>query len=267
MLKVTRKARRDRKAAPPDGQMPLVEHLRELRHRLIVCVIAVAAGMVVVFVAYEPIFQWLIEPYEEAVCERGSPALEDCALLQTDPLEGFAVRLRVAGFGGAALAMPVLLWQTWRFISPGLYSNEKRYALPFVGSALALFTLGAGLAYWILPRALDFLGRIGGGDLVQAYRPSTYIQLVTYMMLAFGVGFEIPILLVFLQVAGIVQTDTLRRFRRYAIVVIAILAAAMTPSGDPFSMMALWVPMVLFYELSIRVGSWLTRRQTAQVGV
>jgi sec-independent protein translocase protein TatC len=267
MLNVTRKARRDRKAAPPDGQMPLIEHLRELRHRLIICVIAIAIGMVVVFVAYEPVFQWLIEPYEGAVCERGSPAFEDCALLQTDPLEGFAVRLRVAGFGGAALAMPVLLWQIWRFISPGLYSNEKRYALPFVGSALALFTLGAGVAYWILPRALDFLGRIGGSDLVQAYRPSTYIQLVTYMMLAFGVGFEIPILLVFLQLAGIVQTDTLRRFRRYAIVIIAILAAAMTPSGDPFTMMALWVPMVLFYELSIRVGGWLTRRQATQVDV
>jgi sec-independent protein translocase protein TatC len=267
MLKATRKARRAKMETPPDGQMPLIDHLRELRHRLIICVIAVALGMVVVFVAYEPVFQWLIDPYQEAVCERGSPALEECALLQTDPLEGFAVRLRVAGFGGVVLAMPVLLWQTWRFISPGLYSNEKRYALPFVGSALMLFTLGAGLAYWILPRALDFLGRIGGSDLVQAYRPSTYIQLVTYMMLAFGVGFEIPILLVFLQLAGIIQTDTLRRFRRYAIVLLAVLAAAITPSGDPFTMMALWVPMVLFYELSIRVGAWLTRRQAAQVGV
>lgn len=255
------------KATGPDGQMPLLDHLRELRRRLIVCVIAVGLGMCLVFVFYDTVFGWAVGPYEDVVCDDGgNTAFDECGLLQTDPLEGFSVRLKVSGYGGVALAMPVLLWQAWRFISPGLYSNEKRYAFPFVASALTLFLTGASLAFWILPRALDFLGRIGGSDLVQFYSPSKYIQLVTYMMLAFGVGFEVPILLVFLQVAGIVDSDTLRRIRRYAIVFITILAAVITPSGDPYTLVALSVPMYIFYEVSILVGSRLSRRRAVRTG-
>lgn len=264
MVKVPRRAKKARDAAGPGDSMPLMEHLRELRHRLIVSVIAVALGMAVVFTFYDTIFGWLVAPYQDVVCDEGNSAIGECGLLQTDPLEGFSVRLRVAGYGGVALAMPLLLWQIWRFVSPGLYSNEKRYAVPFVGSTLLLFLLGAGLAFQTLPRALEFLGRIGGSDLVQAYSPSKYIQLVAYMMLAFGVGFEIPILLIFLQLAGIVETETLRHNRRYAIVIIAILVAVMTPSGDPYSMVVLMVPMVAFYELSILVGGRLLRRQAAR---
>jgi len=153
----------------------------------------------------------------------------------------------------------VLLWQVWRFISPGLYDNEKRYAVPFVASALALFATGAGLAYWTMPRALEFLGDIGGNDLEQFYSPSKYLQLITYMMLAFGVGFEFPIVLVFAQLAGVLRAATLRKHRRYAIVGITVLVAVITPSGDPFSMLALSIPMILFYEVSILLGGWLTR--------
>jgi sec-independent protein translocase protein TatC len=160
--------------------------------------------------------------------------------------------------------MPVVLWQVWRFVSPGLYENEKRYAVPFMVSGLLLFLLGASLAYWTLPRALEFLNDIGGSEIETNYRPGSYIQLVTYMMLAFGVGFEFPILLVFLQLAGILEPATLRRFRRYAIVLITVLVAVITPSGDPFSMLALSVPMVLFYEASILIGRLITRRRELQ---
>lgn len=253
--------RAPKKAGGTGGEMPLTQHLAELRRRLIICVATALVGMVVVFVLYDPILDFLLEPYQD-VCEAEVEG-EDCTLLQTDPVEGFNVRLRVSMYGGVALAMPVLLWQMWRFVSPGLYSNEKRYALPFVGSALALFGLGGWLAYWMLPRALDFLGRIGGSDLEQHYSPGKYIGLITYMMLAFGVGFQVPVLLVFLQLAGLVQGSTLRRFRRYAIVIIAFLSAVITPTGDPPTMIALMVPMYIFYELSIVIGSWLTRRQSA----
>lgn len=239
--------------------MTLVEHLAELRRRLIISIVAVGLGMVLVFVVYDPILEVLARPYQEEVCD---PAVNNCDFLQTDPLEGFNIRLKVSLYGGIALAMPVLLWQVWRFISPGLYSNEKRYALPFVLSGLALFGLGATLAYWMLPRALGFLGSIGGSSLVQHYSPGKYISLVTYMMLAFGAGFQIPVFLVFLQLTEIIQTSTLRKFRRYAIVVIAILSAVVTPTGDPQTMIALMAPMYLFYELSILLGSWLIRRRT-----
>ena len=240
-------------ASSPGGQMTLLEHLTELRKRLIISVLAIAVGMLIVTIFYNQLFDWLLEPYRQA---QG----ENAELLQTDPLEGFGVRLKVTGYGGIALAMPVLLWQVWRFIAPGLYDNEKRYAIPFVGSALVLFATGAGIAYWTMPKALDFLGSIGGNDLQQFYSPSKYFQLITYMMLAFGAGFEFPILLVFLQLAGIVETDQLRGFRRYAIVLITVLVAVLTPSGDPYSMLALSVPMVIFYEIAILIGRWAGRR-------
>lgn len=254
-----------KKAGGTGGEMPLTQHLAELRKRLILCVASVVVGMCVVFAVYNPILEFLLEPYNDVCEEEAKDEDGDCTLLQTDPVEGFNVRLKVSMYGGIALGMPVLLFQMWRFVSPGLYSNEKRHALPFVGSALTLFTLGASLAYWMLPRALNFLGAIGGGDLEQHYSPGKYISLITYMMLAFGAGFQVPVMLVFLQLAGIIQPSTLRRVRRYAIVIIAFISAIATPTGDPPTMVALMVPMYLFYELSILIGSWLTRRQTARL--
>jgi sec-independent protein translocase protein TatC len=241
--------------------MSLVEHLAELRTRLIICVLAVGIGMLIVFIFYDTVFDWLVKPY----CETSADG--ECRLLQTDPLEGFGVRIKIAGYGGIALAMPVLLWQLWRFVSPGLYSNEKRYALPFVGSALALFALGAGLAYWTMPKALGWLADIGGDNLEQFYSPAKYFRLITYMMLAFGVGFEFPILLVFLMLAGIMQVDTLRRGRRYAYVAITVIVAVITPSGDPYSMLALSVPMIVFYEIAVIVGRIIERRRNAAAAV
>ena len=158
--------------------------------------------------------------------------------------------MKLALYGGIALAMPVILWQIWRFVTPGLYAHEKRYAIPFIVSALTLFVLGAGLAYYTLPRALEFLIDIGGDDnFVTAFAPGKYFTLITYMMLAFGIGFEFPILLIFLQMAGIVTPQQLAALRRYAIVGICVLVAVITPSGDPISMLMLSVPMIVFYEV------------------
>jgi sec-independent protein translocase protein TatC len=241
------------KTATHGGQMTLVEHLAELRKRLIISVLAIAIGMIIVTVFYNHIFDWLLEPYTKAFPKNNGK------LLQTDPLEGFGVRIKLTTYGALALAMPVLLWQLWKFISPGLYDNEKRYAVPFVVSALLLFVMGAYLAFWTMPKALEWLGDIGGHNLTQFYSPGKYLQLIVYMMLAFGVGFEFPIVLVFLQLAGMLSADTLRKYRRYSIVGITILVAVITPSGDPISMLALSIPMVLFYEISILIGAWLTR--------
>jgi sec-independent protein translocase protein TatC len=244
-----------------DSRMTLVEHLTELRDRIIKVVIAVVLGMVVSFVLYPQIFDFLLAPYKE-IADQGN-TVGDGKLLILDPLEGFGVRMRLAAYGGIAIAMPVILWQIWQFVTPGLYPHEKRYAVPFVVSALVLFLLGAGLAYYTLPRALEFLVSIGGDELVTAFAPGKYFTLITYMMLAFGIGFEFPILLVFLQLAGIVGVDSLRRARRYAIVGICVLVAVITPSGDPISMLMLSVPMVVFYEASILVGRFIERRRAA----
>lgn len=237
--------------------MSLLEHLTELRDRIIKVVVAVGVGAVVAWFAYPWIFDILLDPY----CDLQGTTVEDCTLLQTEPLEGFSVRLKIAGYGGVALAMPVLLWQVWRFITPGLYPHEKKYAVPFVISALVLFVLGAGLAFYTLPKALEFLTSIGGDGIDERFRPAPYFQLVTYMMLAFGVGFEFPIVLIFLQLAGVVSAKQLRSVRRYAIVGIVVLVAVITPSGDPYSLAILSIPMYLFYELAILVGLLLTRKK------
>jgi sec-independent protein translocase protein TatC len=146
---------------------------------------------------------------------------------------------------------------------PGLYPRERRLAVPFVVSGVTLFVMGAGLAYWTLPRALQFLINVGGGeaDLDAFFTPDKNIQLIVYMMLAFGVGFEFPILLVFLQMAGILSYQRLVSWRRYAIVLIVVLVAVITPSGDPISLAALSIPMYLFYELSILIGRIITKRR------
>jgi len=248
-------------AMPDDARMSLVEHLAELRDRLIKVVIALVIGMLIAFLAYDWIFGILIAPYEDIANETTS--LTEGRLLQVDPLEGFGIRMKLALYGGIAIAMPVILWQLWRFVTPGLYPHEKKYAIPFLVSALTLFVMGASLAYYTLPRALEFLIDIGGTDnFVTAFAPSKYFTLITYMMLAFGIGFEFPILLVFLQMAGIITPQQLSGARRYAIVGICVLVAVITPSGDPISMLMLSVPMIVFYEASILIGRIIERRRS-----
>lgn len=242
--------------------MSMLDHLYELRDRLIKCALAVAVGAVAAWFLYPEIFDVLLEPY----CRLQGTTVESCKLLQTEPLEGFSVRLKITGYTGIALAMPVLLWQIWRFVTPGLYAHEKRWAYPFVASALVLFVLGAALAYYSLTPALEFLVDVGGEELEQNFRPAPYFQLITYMMLAFGVGFEFPIVLIFLQLAGIVEPASLRSVRRYAVVGILALVAVITPSGDPYTLAILSIPMYLFYEAAIVIGLLLTRDRRREEG-
>jgi sec-independent protein translocase protein TatC len=237
--------------------MSMLEHLYELRDRIIKSAIAIAVGAVVAWFLYPQIFEILLDPY----CDLQGASIDDCLLLQTEPLEGFSVRLKIAGYGGIALAMPVLLWQVWRFVTPGLYAHEKKWAYPFVFAGMVLFLLGAGLAFYSLTPALEFLVNVGGEGLNQEFRPAPYFELITYMMLAFGIGFEFPIVLIFLQLAGIVEASTLRKYRRHAILGIVVLVAVITPSGDPYTLGILSVPMYLFYELAILIGMLLTRKR------
>ncbi len=247
------------------GHMTLMEHLAELRNRLIKSAVAVAVGAVICWIFYGFILDFLLEPHcRESVSESVSESeLFDpgCNLFVTSPLEPFSVRMTLVGYSGLALAMPVLLWQGWRFIAPGLYRHEKRYAIPFVAAGVLLFFSGAALAYWSLPRALDFLKDIGGPDLVSWFSPSQYLGFVVKMMVAFGVAFQFPIVLIGLQAMGVVENRTLRRVRSYAVVGIVILVAVITPSGDPYTLMALSVPMYAFYEFAILWGVLTRRRQ------
>lgn len=252
------------------GRMTLIEHLTELRTRLIKCAVAVFVGAVVCWFAYPWILDQLIKPYcdlfpENSPSPFANEATGECPLLQTNPLEGFSIRMTIAGYGGIALAVPVLLWQLWAFVTPGLYSHEKRYAAPFVVSGALLFLLGGGLAYWSIPRALQFLTDIGGPNLIQAFSPGPYLSFVVKMIIAFGVGFEFPLLLIFLQIIGVVHNSSLRTGRRYAAVGIVVLAAVITPSGDPFTLLVMSIPLYMLYEVAIIFGRVRERRQRRKV--
>ena len=240
-----------RRARPSPDSMTLVEHLTELRRRVIVAVIAYAVTGTIAFVFYPHILSFLKQPY----C-RVAP---NCTLYVTSPLDGLSLRVEIAAYGGLVLASPVFLWELWRFVTPGLLSHEKRYAVPFVASAVALFCAGAAVAYEIFPHALAFLASVGGPSLHQIYNPDRYLALVVAVIAVFGFTFEFPVVLVGLQLAGVVTPRRLASFRRWAIVIIVVVAAVITPSGDPFSMLVLAVPLYGFYELSIVVGKLLRR--------
>lgn len=244
------------KVSTPDDRMTLIEHLAELRTRIIRAFLAVVLGIIIVLTFYNPILEFLREPYER-LCAR-NPELT-CDLQFISPLEGFSTRLQVSTYGGIILALPVLLWQIWRFVVPALHAKEKKYAIPFIGSSIALFALGAFLAYWTLEKALEFLIEWAGDDVEANFRVGEYIRLVGLMIASFGVAFQFPVLLVGLQLIGVLTPQTLLKGWRYAIMVCFVIAAVITPSGDPFSMLALALPMSLFYFLSVLIG-WLYQR-------
>jgi sec-independent protein translocase protein TatC len=227
--------------------MTLTEHLGELRRRVIISLLAAMAGGVVAFALYPQILQFFTHPY----CQLRP---HDCGLYITGPLQGLSIRVEVAVYGGLFLASPVILWQVWRFVTPGLYPNEKRYAVPFVISSVVLFTLGAAIAYLVFPHALGFLNAVGGRNLQLIYSPNSYLNLIVLLMVAFGVAFEFPVVLICLELAGVLSPERLRKWRRPAIVMIFALAAFFIPSSDPFSLFALAVPMCIFYEAAIVAG-------------
>ena len=247
-------------ATTNDGAMSMMEHLRELRQRIIRALLAVAVGTIVMLATYDPVKRWLTQPYRN-LCSARPEFKCDGSLFALGPLEGFTARLRVCAYGGLVLALPVVLWQIWRFIVPALNRREKRYAVPFIVSSVVLFAAGCSIAYWTIDKALEFLINWSGSDVTEAYRITDYIMLVVMMMLAFGVGFLSPVLLVFLQLVGVVQPRTLIKQWRFAVMGIFVTAAVITPSGDPISLLALAVPLTVLFLLSVLVGWLITRRR------
>lgn len=235
-------------SAVSDGHMTVVAHLSELRRRVIISAIAVTLAAIVCFIFSNTIIRFFVEYYRHATHGQKH------ALIFLGPLDAFITRIKVATYGGIVLALPVLLWETWRFITPGLHAREKRYAVPFVASSIVLFALGAAVALLTLTQALDFLLSIGGSSLRPELTADKYLSLVGLMIVAFGVSFQFPVILMFLLLARVLHTQQLRRWRRPAIVIIVAFAAVITPSQDPYSLFFMAVPMYIFYEASILIG-------------
>jgi sec-independent protein translocase protein TatC len=247
----------------PEDRMTLRDHLAELRTRVIRCMLAIVVGVIVIMAFYDQVLEFLLQPYND-LCTRRGPSFCTPQLYGLGPLDGFATRISISLYGGLILAMPVVLWQVWRFVVPGLHAKEKKYAIPFIVSSVLLFVLGGFIAYRTLEYALEFLISWSGSEVQQVYPVSKYVSLVGLMVAAYGIGFEFPVLLVFLQIAGVLTPRMLLKQWRYAILVIFVIAAVITPSGDPISMLALAIPMTLLYFVSVLIGFFIYRRKRAR---
>jgi sec-independent protein translocase protein TatC len=247
--------------------MTLTEHLAELRMRIIRAGLAILIGAMVVLALYDHVLSWMLQPYEDLCARKPAdfcgrsldPQTGKVTLFNLDPIEGLTTRLKVSFYGGLILAMPVVLWQVWRFVVPALHKTERRYAVGFVLSSLILFLFGCAIAFFTLEPALEFMISWAGQDVDPAFQVQSYIRLVGLMCLAFGVGFVIPVMLVFLELIQVITPQQLLRFWRYALVLIFFVSAVITPSGDPISLIALAIPMTVLYFLAILVG-WIFQR-------
>ena len=250
---------------------PLIEHLTELRSRLIKSVLAFLVGMVVCFTVWNSIFNFLTYPLCSAMMERGQ---EDCGLILIKLQEGFFVAISISFLGGFMLAFPYIAFQMWRFVAPGLYKNEKGAFLPFLLASPFMFFLGAAFAFWVVtPLAFDFFlgfqqpGSLGQSDdgesgiAAIAFQGSAqeYLSLTIKFIVAFGLCFQLPVLLTLMGKVGLVSSDGLRTVRKYAVVGILVMAAIVTPP-DVITQVILFVVVYGLYELSI----YLVRRVERQ---
>jgi len=229
--------------------MSVIDHLTELRYRLVICIASVVVGALVAYVFYEPLLAFIKHPIDTAGSV-GEVKVTD--LFVQGVATAFIFRLKVSAFAGFAFALPVVMFQLWRFVTPALDPREKRYAIPFVLSSLGLFAFGGFLAFKILPVAIEFL--LGFVPPAQPLILLTeYLNFVIYMVLGFGLSFQFPLVLVSLAAVGLLDSRTLRKRRRMAILMAFILAALATPGGDPLSQTTMAVPLYILYELSILV--------------
>jgi len=258
-----------------DSAMPLIEHLAELRNRLIRSVIAFLIGMIICFTVWNPIFNFLTQP----LCDARGAMGDDCGLILIKLQEGFFVAISISLLGGLVLSFPVISYQMWRFVAPGLYRNEKGAFLPFLVASPFMFFLGAGFAFYVVtPLAFDFfLGFQQEGTLTSegdvenatagiAFQGSAqeYLRLTIKFIVAFGLCFQLPVLLTLMGKAGLVSSQGLSDMRKYAVVGILVLAALVTPP-DIITQVILFVVVYGLYEISIQLVKRVEKRREADL--
>ncbi len=235
--------------------MTLVEHLYELRSRLLRAGLAYAAGVAAAYVLWQPIYDLLRRPY----CQVGG--IKQCTLYVYGIFDQFQVRMRVAFIGGALLSAPVWLYQLGAFITPALHKKERRYAAGFLAAALTLFLAGAGFAYLTLSHGLRLLLHVAGDNVTVLPSLKSYLSFVTLILMLFGLAFEFPVVVVFLNVTGVLSYQRMRAWRRGMYFALFAASAILTPTTDPFTFVALGVPLCVLYELCVLIARVRDRRR------
>ena len=246
-----------------DGTMSLRDHIAELRSRLLKALLFIALGAVAGWVLYPQIIEVLKQPYCDLPPERRFQSGGDCKLIFTSPLDGFMLRLKVGVICGVILAAPLWLYQLWAFVTPGLRRRERRWTIAFVGTSTVLFAAGAALAYLTIENALALLVGLAGEATVAVLDIVKYMSFVTSMLLVFGVAFELPLLVIMLNLVGVLSAARLIRWQRLAVFLVFVFAAVATPSQDPISMLMLGIPMALLFEAAVLVA-WVHDRRKAR---
>jgi sec-independent protein translocase protein TatC len=249
--------------APYDGdpdddasdKMSFLEHLDELRKRLIVCVSSLGVGFVISWVFVEHLLDFIYTPL--------TATIKGGVFQYTEPAEGFMLRMKLAALSGLFLALPVILWQIWRFVAPGLYANEKRLAIPFVVLSTTFFTMGAAFSHYVaFPWTMQFFASFERPDMVFVPRIAPVFAMYVKMLLAMGAVFEMPTAVYFLARVGLVTAGWLLKNFKYAVLVIFVAAAILTPGTDLVSQLMMAGPMIVLYLVSV-VIAWLVAKKPA----
>lgn len=235
-----------------DTPVTFLDHLGEMRDRIIKSLIAIGIGTLAAFFLHEEILAILVYPYEQAV--------PGANLAYFRPTEAFSLAMRISLFGGVILASGVILYQAWRFVAPALTPREKRWAIPMTLIFLALFISGITVGYFALSRGLGFLLSFGGETLEPVIGAEFYLSFAMRFILAFGIAFEFPVFIFGAAAFGAVTSRQLRGARRWAVLTIVIFAAVITPSGDPLTMLLLAVPMYVLYEVAILAVRFILKK-------
>jgi sec-independent protein translocase protein TatC len=218
-------------------------HLTELRDRIIKVAVALAIGSIIGFIFHEQVLEFLSRPYEAAVPDTGLSFFR--------PTEAFSLVMKLSLWTGTIIASPVILYQTWRFVAPALTKREKKWAIPLTGVFVLLFIIGVTVGYVALSKGLVFLLDFGGEALNPLIGADFYLRFAMRFILAFGIAFEFPVFLFAAAGFGAVGSRRLRQSRRWAVVIILVVAAFITPSGDPLTLLMLATPMYALYEVTI----------------
>jgi sec-independent protein translocase protein TatC len=248
------------KGSNAQAAMPLTEHLRELRSRLLKSAIAAVLGMIVGWIAYPTIFDLLSQPFEGAVAQAQAEG-RDVTLALTGVTDPFVLQLQVAAIAGLILSAPVWLYQLWRFVTPGLHKHEKRWGVAFVAVAFPLFLAGTVLAYMVLPIGLEILLGFTPENVENIVSVDRYLSFFLRTVVVFGVGFLTPLLIVTLNFAGILSGKRLLSWWRWIIFTVFIFAAVATPTGDPINLILLAGPILLLVVIAVGIALLNDRRR------